>query len=225
MKIGVLGGTFDPIHIGHIRLAEEVGDDLALEKVYLIPSASPPHKGGRVDTPFCHRLAMARLAVKGSPLLDVMDLEGKRRGLSYSIETLREIHLMFPSELDLFFLIGMDAFLEIKTWKDYRNLFNYTHFVVIRRPGIQTDALDRFILALDTGFKERADGLGYVNASGNQLICPDASLIDISSTEIRRKVALGRSIRLLVPEDVNNYILEKGLYKVHGDAGQSAIMP
>jgi len=211
--------------MGHIRLAEEIGEDLALEKVFLIPSAFPPHKGGRVDTPFCHRLAMARLAAKGSPLLDVMDLEGYRMGLSYSIETLREIHRMFPSDLDLFFLIGMDAFLEIKTWKDYRNLFRYAHFVVIRRPGIPSESLDRFVLSLNAGFREMAGGSGFVNASGNQLICIDASLIDISSTEIRSKVALGRSIRSLVPEDVNNYILKKGLYKAHGDAGQGATMP
>ena len=170
MKIGILGGTFDPIHIGHLRLAEEVGDDLALERVYLIPAASPPHKGGRVETPFRHRLAMVRLAAKGSPLLDVMDLEGHRKGLSYSIETLHEIHRMFPSEIDLFFLIGMDAFLEIKTWKDYRNLFDYAHFVVIRRPGTQTNALDRFILSLDAGFRESGDGLAFVSDSGNQSI-------------------------------------------------------
>lgn len=211
--------------MGHIRIAEEVGADLALERVYLIPSASPPHKDGRVDTPFCHRLAMARLAVKGSPLLDVMDLEGNRRGLSYSIETLHEIHRMFPADLDLFFLIGMDAFLEIKTWKDYRNLFDYAHFVVIRRPGVPSDALDRFILSLGAGFREMAGGSGFMNASGNELICIDASLIDISSTEIRRRVAQGRSIRLLVSDDVNNYILKKGLYKAHGDAGQGAIVP
>ena len=140
-RLGILGGTFDPIHYGHLRLAEEVGESLKLEHVYLIPAALPPHKGQRTVSPFPHRLEMTRIASAESPLLKVLDLEARREGFSYSIETLKTFHGMVQPDLDLHFVLGMDAFLEIETWKDFRNLFNYAHFVVIQRPGFPSDVL------------------------------------------------------------------------------------
>jgi len=216
LKLGILGGTFDPIHLGHLRLAEEVGEDFELEKVYLIPAALPPHKGGKPVTPFRHRFEMTRMAAEESPLLEALDLEGRRRGLSYSIDTLREFHSLIEDHLELYFILGMDAFLEIGTWKEYRNLFDYAHFLVISRPGFQYEEIGPYLSSLGIGFKGGNNKDTFILSSGNRLIYKRATLIDISSTEIRAKVAGNKSIRFLVPERVRRYIIEKGLFKDHG---------
>jgi nicotinate-nucleotide adenylyltransferase len=216
LRLGILGGTFDPIHLGHLRAAEEIGEALNLEKVYLIPSASPPHKAGEPVTSFQHRWAMVHLAADASPRLDAMDLEGRRPGLSYSIETLREFHSLFGPAPDLFFILGVDAFLEIRTWKEYRDLFDYAHFVVIRRPGYSMDSLGP--LLLDLGLEGHPGGRTdqYTAASGKQLLLMTTTLMDISATRIRQMVASGRSIRFLVPETVQAYIRQEELYRDHG---------
>ena len=215
MKIGVLGGTFDPIHFGHLRIAEEVCEELELDKVLLIPVSLPPHKDNKKLTPFRERLEMTRMSAKSSPRLEVLDLEGRREGLSYSIVTIREIHEIYGPGLELFFIIGMDAFLEIKTWKEYRHLFTGANFVVINRPGLSFDRLRPFVLSLDVGFCEGNDTNTFALPSGNLLIYKETTMLDISSTEIRRMVAAGKSIRFLVPVPVISYISEKGLYQLH----------
>jgi nicotinate-nucleotide adenylyltransferase len=216
LKIGILGGTFDPIHLGHLRLAEEVGDDLALETVYLIPAAYPPHKEKQAVAPFRHRYSMVELAALESPLFKATDVEGRRQGFSYSIETLREFRERFGEGLQLFFIVGMDAFLEIGTWREYRSLFDYAHFVVIERPGFPSERLEPFLQSLGLGFQESGGKGPYLASSGNSVIHQRASLLEISSTDIRRRVAEGRSIRFLVPESVRSYIMEKRLYSDHG---------
>ena len=218
MRLGILGGTFDPIHLGHLRVAEEVAEGLELEKTYLIPAAIPPHKETRPVAEFHHRLAMTRLAAEDSPILEALDLEGRRQGLSYSIETLREFHKRFKRELTLFFILGMDAFLEIETWKEYDKLFEYANFVVIKRPGIQYDELEPFLRTLGSGFEREGTGDRFLHPSGNLLIYREATLMDISSTQIREMVATGRSIRFLVPKSVMTYVIEKGLYGIHGSS-------
>ena len=215
MKIGVLGGTFDPIHFGHLRIAEEVCEELELDKVLLIPVSLPPHKDNKKLTPFRERLEMTRMSAKSSPRLEVLDLEGRREGLSYSIVTIREIHEIYGRGLELFFIIGIDAFLEIKTWKEYKHLFTSANFVVINRPGLSFDRLRPFVLSLDVGFCEGNDTNTFTLPSGNLLIYKETTMLDISSTEIRRMVAAGKSIRFLVPVPVISYISEKGLYKLH----------
>lgn len=216
MKLGILGGTFDPIHLGHLRVAEEVGEDLNLKKVYLIPASSPPHKNKKPVTRFRDRLLMAQMAAQASPLLEVMDLEGRRLGLSYSIETLRELHRIFAPAPELHFIIGMDAFLEIETWKEYKRLFDYAHFIVINRPGFPTERFVAFLASLEVGFVKQAGENRFAAPSGNLLLLKKATLMDISSTGIREKVAEGKSIRFLVPESVREYIMKKGLYAAHG---------
>lgn len=216
MRLGILGGTFDPIHLGHLRLAEEVGEDLRLEKVYLIPAAMPPHKERRPITPFHHRLRMIQLAAQDSPLLEALDLEGRRQGLSYSIETLRQFHELFGPDLELFFILGMDAFLEIETWRDYKRLFDYAHFVVIQRPGVPSGELKSFLRSLGLSVPENEEEKAFVFPSGYSLIYKEATLMDISSTMIREKVLAGKSIRYLVPEAVRTYIIENGLLGIHG---------
>ncbi|MFC1531961.1 nicotinate-nucleotide adenylyltransferase [Thermodesulfobacteriota bacterium] len=215
LRLGILGGTFDPIHFGHLRIAEEICEELGFEKVLLIPGALPPHKDRKAVTPFIDRLSMIRMAVHDSPLLEVLDLEGRREGLSYSIETLREIHRLFQTDLDLFFIIGMDAFNEIKTWKEYKNLFNETNFVVIKRPGFSFEELEPFILSLGVDFRKGDNRNTFVIPSGNLLIYQEATLMEISSTRIREMVAAGKSIRFLVPEPVRSFIIEKGLYGIN----------
>ena len=216
MRLGILGGTFDPIHFGHLRIAEEISEELDLEKVLLMPGAMPPHKDGKAVTPFHNRLIMTRMASQGSPYLEPIDLEGHREGLSYSIETLREIHRLFKTDLDLFFIIGMDAFREITTWKEYKDLFNNTNFVVIKRPGFSVEDLGPFVLSLGVGFKKEGKSETYAIPSGNLLIYKEVTLMDISSTRIRDMVAAGKSIRFLLPEPVRSYIFKNGLYKING---------
>lgn len=216
LKLGILGGTFDPIHLGHLRLAEEVGEDFGLEKVYLIPAAIPPHKEGKPVTPFHHRFEMTRIAAEESPLLEALDLEGRREGLSYSIDTLEEFHRLFKGDLDLYFILGMDAFLEVGTWKEYGRLFDYANFIVISRPGFQYGEIGPYLSALGIEFQTGNERNTFIVSSHNRLIYKKATLIDISSTEIRAKVAGNKSIRFLVPERVRGYIIEKGLFKDHG---------
>ena len=218
MRFGILGGTFDPIHFGHLRLAEEAGEALGLEHVYLIPASSPPHKDDKPISAFQHRMAMTRMAVEGSPLLEALDLEAHRQGRSYSIETLKEFHRLFKGDFELFFIIGMDAFLEIGTWKDYTALFDHTHFLVISRPGFQSVDIDAFLTSLHVGFKKEKDGNTFVGPSGNRLIFKEATLMDISSTDIRNRVMARKTIRFLVPEAVREYIIEKGLYNPYGNS-------
>jgi len=217
LSSGILGGTFDPIHLGHLRLAEEVGEALELDHVYLIPAALPPHKNSRPVSPFRHRMAMTRIAAEASPLLEALDLEGRRQGLSYSIETLREFHQVLKKNSDIFFILGMDAFLEIGTWKDYKKLFDYAHFLVIDRPGSRAEDLGRFLVSLDVGFKREESKGTFVASSGNRLIFKEATLMAISSTDIRERVVRGLSIRFLVLESVRAYILKNGLYRIYGD--------
>ncbi len=211
MRIGNLGGTFDPIHFGHLRTAEEIGQKLDLEKVYLIPSASPPHKTIDPITSFESRLNMVRMAVEGAPLLDALDLEGKRPGLSYSIETLKELHTMFPAP-ELFFILGSDAFLEIETWKEYRNLFGYAHFVVIQRAGHEEEGFASFLKKIYEGISGTTDPNVFTTDSGMRIMITTSTFLEISSTQIREMVVAGKSIRFLVPEMVRKYIMQEGLY-------------
>ncbi|HDZ90599.1 MAG: nicotinate-nucleotide adenylyltransferase [Deltaproteobacteria bacterium] len=217
MRTGILGGTFDPIHLGHLRSAEEISQDLHLDRVYLIPSASPPHKAEEPVTPFRHRLAMARLASEGSPLIEVLDIEGRRSGHSYSIETLREFHRMFPPDPEIYFILGMDAFLEISTWKDYRRLFDYAHFVIINRAGFQVQDLRSVLAELDAEIRIGDQPHIFVAPSGKTLRLMKTTTMDISSTGIRGMVKKDRSIRFLVPDGVRTYIEKEGLYRNHGD--------
>jgi nicotinate-nucleotide adenylyltransferase len=213
LRLGVLGGTFDPIHYGHLRIAEEACDELGLEKVLLIPGASPPHKLKKAVAPFEERFTMATLAAEGSPFLEAIDMESRRQGLSYSIDTLKELHSSYGPGLELFFLIGMDAFLEIRSWKNYKELFHETNFLVIKRPGFSDEGLSPLLSSMDLDFKlDEKNNLYELPSSGHRVIYKELTLFSISSTMIRELTASGRSIRFLVPEPVRLYIKEKGLY-------------
>ena len=225
MKLGILGGTFDPIHLGHLRSAEEIGQHLALEKVYLIPSALPPHKTGTPVTPFRHRLAMTRLGTDCSHLLQTMDLEGQRPGFSYSIETLQELTQVFGPEADLFFIVGMDAFLEIRTWRNYKHLFDYAHFVILSRAGCRNHGLEAIFSDLDIKGSKMGTGNHFVAPSGKSITLITSTPMEISSTNIRNMVKEDKSIHFLVPETVRAYIIEKGLYLSDDSNRKSNIVP
>ncbi len=213
-RLGIFGGTFNPIHFGHLRAAEEVCEALALHHLWFIPAAHPPHKGAPDLTPFEVRLEMTRLAVGDHPVMAVSDLEGRRPGMSYSIETLRLLREEVGPTWELYFILGLDAMLEIRTWKDYAQLFELCHFVVLDRPGYDRRRLEEMLTRnVQPQFQALEGGAGFQHLSGYQVLWQQTTLLDISATGIRRLVRQGRSIRYLLPEPVRGYIINYGLYR------------
>ncbi len=213
MRLGILGGTFNPVHLGHLRAAEEIGEYLKLERVYLVPSGMPPHKNPYPLTEFFHRLEMTKRAIEISPLLDVWGIEGERKGPSFSIDTLKMFHQRFGAGLELFFIMGTDAFMEIHTWKEFRDLFGCTSFVIINRPGYNNKKdMFAYIESIDAGLAWNPEKECFTHPSGNILIKKAATMMDISASRIRDLVGKGKSVRFLVPETVRKYIEEEGLY-------------
>ncbi len=212
-RLGLFGGTFNPIHYGHLRSGEEVAEGLGLDALWFIPAAVPPHKAPADLTPFPVRLAMAKLAVGRHPRLKVSDIEGRRPGKSYSVETLRQVRRDFGPAAELFFILGLDAILEIQTWKDFRELFTLCHFVVLDRPGFDREQVGEVLhREVHPGFQEMPGGQGFQHPSGTRVYCWETTLLDISATRIRTLVREGRSVRFLLPEGVRRFILKQRLY-------------
>lgn len=212
-RLGLFGGTFNPIHYGHLRSAEEVCEALALTRLWFIPASHPPHKNDQGITPFEVRLEMSRLAVGDHPVMSVSDLEGRRPGRSYSIETLRQIRREVGPTWELYFILGLDAILEIATWKDYQDLFTLSHFVVLDRPGYDSQRLEEVLLgAVHPLFRPLKVERGYQHPSGHKVVLQETTLMDISGTGIRKMVRDRRSIRYLLPEAVREYIITHKLY-------------
>ena len=212
-RLGLFGGTFNPIHYGHLRAAEEVCEALALNRLWFIPAGHPPHKTAQGITPFEVRLEMSRLAVGGHPVMSVSDLEGRRPGRSYSIETLRQIRQEVGPAWELYFILGLDAILEIATWKDYKDLFALSHFVVLDRPGYDRRRLGEVLLReVHPLFRPLQGERSFQHPSGHKVVLQETTLMDISGTGIREKVRQGRSIRYLLPEAVREYIITHKLY-------------
>lgn len=212
-RLGLFGGTFNPIHFGHLRAAEEVCESLSLNRLWFIPAAHPPHKGTPEVTPFAVRLDMTRLAVGDHPLMAVSDIEGRRPGKSYSIETVRLLREKFGPGWELYFILGLDAMLEIVTWKDYAQLFELCHFVVLDRPGYDRRHLEEILLRqVKPLCQPLADEAGFQHPSGYKVLWQQTTLMDISATGIRRLVRQGHSIRYLLPEAVRGYIMENRIY-------------
>jgi nicotinate-nucleotide adenylyltransferase len=201
VPIGLLGGSFDPIHLGHLVLAEGARETLGLERVVFVPNNIPPHKAGRQLAPAADRLRMVELAIAGNPAFEVSDIELRREGKSYSIDTVRQLLAEHPEGWDIHFLIGADSLHELPTWYRAAELADLCMFVVASRPGESLDDLEPL------RGKLRDDQIAAI--AGRRIEIP---LIGISSTEIRRRVREGLSIRYLVPDPVQRYIVEKGLY-------------
>jgi nicotinate-nucleotide adenylyltransferase len=192
MKVGIFGGTFNPPHMGHLIIAERVRADLELSKIVFVPSFISPHKQDREIASGEERLMMLRLAIGGDTRYEVSDLELRRGGVSYTVETLAEMARTLPGD-ELFFLLGMDNLIEFDTWKDPQRITELATIVVMTRPGFA-----------------RPDRLPV---DGLNLIYCDVPEIAISSTEIRRRIQGGDSIRFLLPEAVEEYIRGRGLYR------------
>jgi len=214
-RVGVYGGTFNPIHLGHLVLAEEVRERLGLERVLFVPSNLPPHKGAGLPSGV-ERLALVRLAIRGNPAFSAVDLEVRRDGLSYSIDTLRALARRHPPPAELVFLIGMDAFEEIATWHEAERLPAAAHFAVFPRVGHplrdpRRCAPESWRL---TGPARLRGGLqSWRTAAGTRVWLVPTEQLSISASAIRDRAARGASIRYLVPAAVERAILRGGLYR------------
>ncbi len=214
MRIGLFGGTFDPIHWGHLRSAEEVIEAFELDRVFFIPASIPPHKRGQTTTPALHRLAMVRLAVARNPQFKVSTVEISRPGVSYSIDTVRHFAQKQRKGDSLFFIIGLDAFREIGTWKDFADIFPLCDFIVTSRPGSKdSDPLRGTGVAVKKLFCYDSKQKNYRHRSGTRVFFIRLTDIAISASEIRQRIEEGKSIRYLVPWGVETYIKKQGLYR------------
>jgi nicotinate-nucleotide adenylyltransferase len=211
VRLGLFGGTFNPIHFGHLRAAEEVAGILQLQRLLFIPAARPPHKKSESIIPFAVRLEMIHLAVKEHPLFEVSDIESHRLEKSYSVDTLRLFRAELGPASEIFFIVGLDAMLEIDTWRNYQEIFSLCHFFVLDRPGYDSKDLAR-ILRQKADCVYQAEEKVFLHPSGNRIYFSPITRLDISSTQIRRLAGQGLSLRFLLPEEVRRYILENKLY-------------
>lgn len=210
IPIGILGGTFDPIHFGHLRMAEELAEALSLDEVRIIPAGQPPHRGVP-GTAAAHRLEMARLAITGNPRLRLDDREVRLARASYTVDTLADLRAELGSAQPLWLLMGADAFLGLTTWKDWRRLFDLAHIAVAYRPGYRLEQTDALNDALRLELRNRQATDTPHMAAGSIRLMPIAQL-DISATAIRANLQTGRSVRYLIPDGVLDYIQKNNLY-------------
>ena len=209
-RIGVLGGTFDPPHLGHLRAAEVVKDALRLDKVLFVPASTPPHKASPPVTEAEHRVSMLERALSGEPFFEVSRLELDRGGRSYTIDTL-EAFAAGSKDSRFFFVTGTDAFSEIRTWKSWKQLLDSHWFVVHERPGFPIEDVQD-VLPEGTDSRVLAES-ELEPGTEPRVLFLRRPMLQVSSTEIRRSVRENRSIRFLVPDAVAAYIRENRLYR------------
>ena len=198
MNVGVLGGTFDPIHLGHLAVAEEVRTSLGLAEVLFVPAGQPWLKADRSISPAKHRVEMVKLAIAGNPHFKLSSCEVDRPGPSYAVDTIDILHHQLGTEAKLFFLLGSDALSELPQWKEPSRLIQICHLVAFTRPGFALPPLE----SLKPAIPGLAQHVTFV----------EVPQIDISATQIRNRVSRGASLHGLVPQAVERYILEQGLY-------------
>jgi nicotinate-nucleotide adenylyltransferase len=216
-RVGVLGGTFDPIHLGHLRMAECLRERFSLDRFLFIPAATPPHKPGRRITSGEIRLAMIHAAVADHDAFEACDLELERGGLSYSVETLEALRERFGPGADLHFAMGSDQFAEIETWKEWRRLFTLAHVIVVARPpGATPEPAPVLPVETEGSFCYDPAADSFRHTSGMNVFFRDVGALPISSTGIRALAQAGHSIRYLVPESVRELIARHGLYPGSG---------
>lgn len=197
-KIGIMGGTFDPIHLGHLIVAEEIRIKFDLNKVIFIPTGSPPHKNGTYSNAN-DRYIMTLLATNDNPYFEVNDIEINRKGKSYSYDTLLELHKIY-SNTEFYFITGLDAIIELETWKNVNEVVKLCRFIAVTRPGYD--------------FKKAKNDIHYLNKKYNaNIYIAEVTNISISSTEIRNKIYNNEPIKYLLTGNVINYIRKNELYK------------
>ncbi|MCX5696465.1 MAG: nicotinate-nucleotide adenylyltransferase [Candidatus Omnitrophica bacterium] len=194
MKIGILGGTFNPIHIGHLILAEEAREKLGLDKVIFVPTFVPPHKDNVDIAPAAARLKMVKLAIAGNKYFSVSDIEIERNGRSYTIDTIKEFKKNYSLD-QIFFIIGSDLMKYLDDWKDINEISKLVKFVVATRPGYPLEDITTYAVSRQTGVSTLP-----------------IRAVDISGFEIRGAIKEGKSFRYLVPEAVFRYINKKRIY-------------
>ncbi len=215
-RIGLFGGTFNPVHYAHLRAAEEVARSLMFDKVLFIPAHNPPLKKGVLASPE-ERLQMVRMAVEDNPLFEVSDIEFERNELSYSAYTLKELKERHPED-DLYFILGLDAFLDIVNWYDPESILECINLVVISRPPGHIKDLTSSpfveISAESASIFERSSLSRYETKlkNGNSLLVLNVTPMNISATLIRNLLGDGKSIKYLLPEKVESFIMSNGLY-------------
>jgi nicotinate-nucleotide adenylyltransferase len=220
MRIGLFGGTFNPVHIGHLRAALEVVEKFPLDECYLVPAAIPPHKAALDMVDANIRYDMIRRAVAGQAVFTVSEIELKRPGPSYTVDTVRLFRDTFSDTARLYLIVGLDAFLELDTWKSYRTLLKSVAFIVMSRPerGLErsserwqalNDFLCHGISEQYTGSEER---LVFSHPQLMPIHVLDITMLDISSSKIRELIRNGYSVRYLLPAEVLDIVHSRGLY-------------
>jgi nicotinate-nucleotide adenylyltransferase len=212
--IGILGGTFDPIHYGHLRLAQEVADKLRLAEVRFLPSGTPPHRSSP-GAPAADRLAMVQLAVTGNSLLTVDPRETLRAGPGYTVDTLMAIRAETGPAQSLVLMLGADAFLELATWSRWHQLFELAHVAVAYRPGFPVDTWQSRMpqpLAAEYNKRLMRQPLGIHTAPAGGIVVVPIAALDISATLIRDSIRAGANPRYLLPEQIIKYIQDNDLY-------------
>ena len=212
-KIGLFGGTFNPIHFGHLRSAEEICESFQLDQIIFIPSAYPPHK--KIDRllPAALRATMVRLAIAGNAHFALSEVELNRQGKSYSVETIGHFRQQFGLQTNLYFILGLDAFLEVNTWKQYSDLFELCHFIIMTRPGFEKNfSPEHLPVDLAGYFCYDEQKAGYIHRSGYGVFPKEITALDISSTKIRRNFQKGLSVKYLLSPAVEEFIYRNKLY-------------
>ena len=220
MRIGLLGGTFNPIHNGHLRAGIEVKEAFGLHTIYLIPSAIPPHKSPRGVVDARDRFHMIQLAISNQSNLVASDVELDRPGPSYSIDTVYHFQNTFPKDTQLYLILGTDAFYDIDTWKAYEDFFDLVPMIVMMRPGDRFSVdpkpnsfFENFLKTkISKKYAYSEDRSCFIHPEKQSIFIATITSLDISSTRIRDIICKGHSIRYLVPDPVADYIETKGLY-------------
>ncbi|HXE95407.1 MAG TPA: nicotinate-nucleotide adenylyltransferase [Dongiaceae bacterium] len=212
MRIGLLGGSFNPIHNAHLRIAGEAQEACGLGRIIFIPAADPPHKPLAGDVSFEARSHMVRMAIAGRPDFEMSAVEAERGGKSYSIDTITTLRKRFPDD-ELFFIIGGDSFLEIGSWHRYGEIFRACNLIVVERPGCPiVNPLASLPAVVRGAFTPDRETGRLMHESGTSIFFIAGSPLDLSSTEIRRLAATGADITRHVPPDVAAYISQQRIY-------------
>ena len=217
MKTGLFGGTFNPVHSGHVMIATDIIDAFSLDSVIIVPAALPPHKPAGYTAEISLRLEMTRLAFAGIPKCLVSDIEAKRDGRSYTFDTVEYFLSTLSPETTLFFIVGLDAFLELDTWKNYMALIKTIPFIVVNRPfsdGSPLKALSSFLNAKISGtYSFSSEHSVFISKELKPVYFHQKPGIDISSSQIRDRLKKGGSVNGLLPAAVAQFINERGLYQ------------
>lgn len=220
MNIGIFGGTFNPVHVAHLYIAEEIRESMGLDEVVFVPAAVPPHKEVEYGVSTEHRLKMVELAIASNPKFSVSDIELTLPRPSYSIKTVEHFQEKYGEKTKLFFMTGMDSFLDVVNWHYADRLITLCDFVTTFRPGAKYENLtkNKFVHEIDVVLLEELDQrvrcVGRVEMTSGRYLWLVASLgMEISSTEIRKRIKARRSVKYLLPEQVESYIIQNGLYK------------